>query len=291
VRIIAATAPGGAIDILARLMGQWFSERLGQPFIIENRPGAGGNIGTEAALRAPADGYTLLLVAPAHMINATLYDKLNFNFVRDAEPLAAIMREPNIMEVHPSLPVKTLPEFIAYAKANPGRINVGSPGNGTSGHIAAEMFKMMAGIDLLHVPFRGGPPSMTALLGGQVQILFYGQAASLEHVKAGTVRGLAVTTSMRSEALPDLPTVAEFLPGYEASALYGMAAPKNTSPGIVERLNREINAALRDPKMKAHLAELGGTVLPSSPAEYGKIIAAEIDKWGNAIRAAHIRAD
>jgi tripartite-type tricarboxylate transporter receptor subunit TctC len=290
VRIIVAFAAGG-IDILARLMGQWLSERNGQPFVVENRPGGGGNIGTEAVVRAAADGYTLLLIGPNNAISATLYDKLNFNFIRDIAPVAGIMRAPNVMEVNPGVPAKTVPEFIAYAKANPGRINFASTGIGTSVHVSGELFKMMSGINMLHVPYRGSGPALTDLLSGQVQVMFNALPASIEHIKTGKLRALAVTTAMRSEALPYIPTVGEFVPGYEASQWYGLGAPKNTPAEIVEKLNREINAALADPKMKARLADLGGTPLPGSPADFGNLIAEETEKWDKVIRAANIRAE
>ena len=261
VRIIVGLPPGGATDIVARLIGQWLSERLGQPFVIENRPGAGTNIGTEAVVRAPPDGYTLLLVGRRNAINATLYDKLNFNFIRDIAPVAGIIRVPLVMVVNPSVPAKTVPEFIAYAKANPGKINMASAGIGTPGHVAGELFKMMAGVDMVHVPYRGAAPALTDLLGGQVQVMFGTTVSSIEHIRAGKLRALAVTTATRSEALPDIPTVGEFVPGYEASAVFGIGAPRNTPAEIVDKLNKEINAALADPKIKARLADLGGAVL------------------------------
>jgi tripartite-type tricarboxylate transporter receptor subunit TctC len=291
VRLIATNAAGGASDIFARLMGQWLSERLGQPFVIENRPGAGSNIGTEAVVRAPADGYTLLLVSPANVINATLFDKLNYNFIRDIAPVAGISRESIIMVVNPSVPAKRVPEFIAYAKANPGKLNVASAGIGTGAHLASELFKMMAGVDMVHVPYRGGPPALTDLLGGQVQVMFVGMQSSIEHIRAGKLRALAVTTAARSAALPDIPTIGEFVPGYEASSVYGLGAPRNTPAEVVERLNQEINAAFADPKIKARLADTGCTVLAGSPADFGKLIAEETEKWGKVIRAASIKAD
>ena len=278
-----------ANDIVARLIGQWLSERLGQPFIIENRPGAGSNIATEAVVRAPPDGYTLLLVGPPNAINATLYDKLNFNFIRDIAPVASIVRVPNVMVVNPSVPAKTVPEFIAYAKANPGKINMASAGIGSSAHVAGELFKMMTGVDMVHVPYRGAAPALTDLLGGQVQVCSPRMPASIEYIKAGKLRALAVTTATRSEALPDVPTVGEFVPGYEASSWYGVGAPKNTPAEIVDKLNKEINAALADPKIKARLADLGGTALAGSPADFGKLIADETEKWGKVIRAANIK--
>ncbi len=291
VRWIVPYPPGGATDIQARLLGQWLSERLGQPFIIENRPGGGGNIGTEAVVRAAADGYTLLLVGPPHAINATLYDKLNFNFVRDIAPVAGIMSVPNVMVVNPSVPAKTVPEFISYAKANPGKINMASSGNGSSPHVAGELFKMMTGVDMVHVPYRGNAPALTDLLGGQVQVYFVTTPASIEFIRAGTLRPLAVTTTMRSDALPGIPTVGDFVPGYESSAWYGVGVPKNTPAEIVATLNREINAGLADPKIEARFADLGGTVLPGSPGDFGKLIAEETEKWAEVIRAAHIKPE
>jgi tripartite-type tricarboxylate transporter receptor subunit TctC len=272
-------------------LGQWLSDRLGQPFIIENRPGGGGNIGTEAVVRAAADGYTLLLVGPPHAINATLYDKLNFNFVRDIAPVAGIMSVPNVMVVNPSVPAKTVPEFISYAKANPGKINMASSGNGSSPHVAGELFKMMTGVDMVHVPYRGNAPALTDLLGGQVQVYFVTTPASIEFIRAGTLRPLAVTTTMRSDALPGIPTVGDFVPGYESSAWYGVGVPKNTPAEIVATLNREINAGLADPKIEARFADLGGTVLPGSPGDFGKLIAEETEKWAKVIRAAHIKPE
>jgi tripartite-type tricarboxylate transporter receptor subunit TctC len=291
VRWIVPFPPGGGTDIVARLMGQWLSERLGQPFVIENRPGAGTNIGTEAVVRAPPDGYTLLLVASVNTINATLYDRLSFNFIRDIAPVASIIRQPLIMLVNPSLPVKTVPEFIAYAKANPGKINMASAGNGTSQHVAGELFKIMAGIDMVHVPYRGTAPALTDLLGGQVQVYFATQGPSIGYIRAGKLRALAVTTAARSEALPDLPTVGEFLPGFEASLVYGLGAPKSTPAEIVDKLNKEINAALSDPKINARLADMDGMALALSPADFGKLIADETEKWGKVIRAANIKLD
>ena len=291
VRIIVPFAPAGSADIVARLIGQWLSERLGQPFVIENRPGAGTNIGTEAVVRAPADGYTLLLVGSSSAINATLYDKLTFNFIRDIAPVASIIRQPNVMLVNPSVPAKTVPEFIAYAKADPGKINMASAGNGSSSHVFGELFKMMAGVNIVHVPYRGGAPALTDLLGGQVQATFVPVPASIEYVRAGKLRALAVTTTTRSDALPDIPTVGDFVRGYEASGFVGLGAPKNTPAEIIEKLNKEINAALADPKIKARLADLGGTVLPDSPAEFGKLVADETEKWGKVIRAANIKPE
>jgi tripartite-type tricarboxylate transporter receptor subunit TctC len=291
VRLIVAVAAGGGADIVTRLMGQWLSERLGQQFIVENRPGGGTNIGTEMVVHAPADGYTLLQVNLAHAINATLYDKLNYNFLRDIAPVAGIVGVSNVVEIHPSVPAKTLPEFIAYAKANPGKINMGSAGNGSSSHMAGELFKMLAGVNLVHVPYRGQGPAMTDLLGGQLQVIFATTPGTTEYVRIGKLRALAVTTRVRAEALPDVPTVADFVPGYEASQWYGFGAPKNTPPEIIERLNKAVNAALADPRMKARLADFGGTVMPGSPADFGKLIAEETEKWGKVVKFAGIKAD
>jgi tripartite-type tricarboxylate transporter receptor subunit TctC len=291
VRIVVGLAPGGANDIVARLMGQWLSERLGQPFVIENRPGAGTNIATEMVVRAPPDGYTLLFVGPASAINATLYERLNFNFIRDIALVASIATNPLVMEVHPSVAAKTVPEFIAYAKANPGKINMASPGIGTTPHLAGELFKMRAGVDMVHVPYRGGGPALTDLLGGQVQVYFPGTVSSIEYIKTGRLRALAVTAATRSEALPDLPTVGEFVPGYEVSNWFGVAAPKATPAAIVEQLNKEINASLADPKLKARLTDLGGTPLVGSPADFRKLIAEETEKWGKVVKFTGIKAD
>jgi tripartite-type tricarboxylate transporter receptor subunit TctC len=291
VRIVVGFPPGGGADITARLIGQWLSERLGQPFIIDNRPGAGSNIATEAVVRAPADGYTLLLVGGWNAINATLYDKLSFNFIHGIAPLAGIMRVPSIMVVNPSVPAKTIPEFIAYAKANPGKINMASPGTGTGPHIAGELFKMMAGVDMVHMPYRGAGPALTDLLGGQVQVTFASMPSSVGYVRTGKLRALASTAATRSEALPDVPTVSEFVPGYEASGWFGIGAPKNTPTEIVDKLNNEINAALADPNMKARLADLGGTALALSPADFGKLITDDTEKWGKVIRAANIKPE
>jgi tripartite-type tricarboxylate transporter receptor subunit TctC len=291
VRIVAPTAPGGAPDILARLIRPWLSGRLGQQFVVENRPGGGTNIGTEAVVRAPPDGYTLLLVSTTNAINATLYDKLNFNFIRDIAPVAGIIRLPLVMVVNPSVPAKTVPEFSAYAKANPGKINLGSPGIGTPPHVAGELFKMMAGVDLVHVPYRGGGPVMTDLLGGQVQVLFGSTSLTIEQIRAGKLRPLAVTTATRWEGLPDIPTVNDFVSGYEASAVSGLGAPRNTPAEIIDTLNKEINAALADPKMRARLADFGGTPLPGSPADFGKLIADETEKWAKVVKFAGIKPD
>jgi tripartite-type tricarboxylate transporter receptor subunit TctC len=289
VRLIAPFPPGGSIDITARLIGQWLSERLGQQIVVENRSGAAGNIGSETALNSSADGYTLLLCSVANAISATLYDKLNYNF-RDIAPVAGISRAPNVMVVHPSVPATTVPEFIAYAKANPGKINMASSGVGTSIHMSGELFKLMTGVNMEHVPYRGSGPMLTDLLAGQVQIAFDNLQPSIPHIRAGKLRALAVTTATRSEALAELPTIGDFVPGYEASTWNGVCAPKHTSAEIVDRLNREINAGLADPTIKGRLAEMGAWVLPGSPADTGKLIADEIEKWGNVIRAANIKA-
>ncbi len=291
VRIVVAFAPSGAADIMARLIAQWLSERFGQPFIIENRSGAGGNIGTEAAIRAPPDGYTLLLAVSPNAINATLYDKLNFNILTDIVPVAGIMRTPHIMLVHPSFPAKTVPEFIAYAKANPGKVNMGSVGIGSTNHVSGELFNMMAGVKMVHVPYRAAGSVFSDLVAAQVNVLFGTMAASIEFVKAGTLRPLAVTSATRLEALPGIPTVDETLPGYETTLWGGIAAPKTTSAEIVGKLNKEINAGLADPKLKARLAVLGGTVLPGSPEEFGKLIADETEKWGKVVQAAGIKVE
>jgi tripartite-type tricarboxylate transporter receptor subunit TctC len=284
VRIIVGLAPGGTTDILARLMGQWLSERLGQPFIIENRPGAAGNVATEAVVNMRPDGYALLMVSSTNVINATLYDKLNYNFIRDITPVAAVAGVPLVMEVHPSVPARTVPEFIAYAKANPGKISMASAGIGNSTHMAAELFKMMAGVNMVHVPYRGAGPALADVLGGQVQGMFDGVPASIGYIRAGTVRALAVTTAARLEVLPDLPTISEFVPGYEASAVNGIGAPKNTPAEIIEKLNAEINAALADAKLKARLADMGAQVLVGSAADFGKLIAEETEKWAKVVK-------
>jgi tripartite-type tricarboxylate transporter receptor subunit TctC len=291
VRVIVPFTPGGTNDIVGRLIAQWLSERLGQQFVIENRPGAGTNIGTEAVVRAPADGYTLLVIATANATNATLYDKLNFNFMRDIAAVAGIMRVPNVVEVHPSFPVKTLPELIAYAKANPGKINHASAGIGTASHMAGELFKAMAGLQMVHVPYRGNAPALTDLLAGQVQLGFETMPASIEYIRAGKLRALGVSTTMRSEALPDVPPVSEFVPGYEASPFYGIGVPSNTPRAIVDTLNREINAGLADPRLKARYADWGGMLLSGSPADFEKLIADETEKWAEVIRAANIKAE
>ena len=289
VRLIVPVAPGGPTDIIARLMGQSLSERLGQPFIVENRSGAGTNIATEMVVRAAPDGYTLLIVLTASAINATLYEKLNFNFIRDIAPVASIIRTPNVMVVHPSFPAKTVPEFIAYAKANPGKINMANPGTGSGPHMSGQLFKMMAGVSLIDVPYRGGAPALIDLVGGQVQVMFDPTTNMVEPIRAGRLRALAVTTATRSPALPDIPTMGEFLPGYEMSGWQGIGAPKNTPSEIVGRLNKEINAVLADPKIKARFAELGGTPLPGSPADFGMLVADETEKWAKVIRAANIK--
>jgi tripartite-type tricarboxylate transporter receptor subunit TctC len=291
VRLMVGFPPGGGVDITARPVGQWLSERLGQPFVIENRSGAGGNIATEAVVRALPDGYTLLLATAANAINASLYGKLNFDFIRDILPAAGIMRVPLVMEVNPSFPAATVPEFIAYAKANPGKINMASAGVGTSLHMSGELFKIMTGVDLVHVPYRGGAPALTDLMGGQVQLMFSVMPETIEFIRAGKLRALAVTTASRSEQLPEVPSVSEFVPGYEASSWYGIGAPKGTPAEIVERLNQAVNAALADPRMKARFADLGGMLLPGSPAEFGKFIAEETEKWAKVVKLSGAKAE
>ena len=291
VRLIVATAAGGGNDIVARLIGQWLSERFGQQFVVENRPGAGSNIGTESVVRAPADGYTLLLVSASNAINATLYEKLTFNFIQDMAPVAGIMRTPNVMLVNSGVPSRTLVEFIAYAKANPGKVNMASGGNGTPSHMSGELFKMMAGVNLVHVPYRGLAPALNDMLGGQVQLMFGGTTASFPYVAAGKLRALAVTGTARSDLLSDVPSVDEFVPGYESSQWYGIGAPKATPAEITDRINQEINAALGDSKIKARLADLGGTGLAGSPADFGKLIAEETEKWGKVIKFAGIKPE
>jgi tripartite-type tricarboxylate transporter receptor subunit TctC len=291
VRLVVGFAAGSATDILARLMGQWLSERLGQQFIIENRPGAASNIATEAVVRAPPDGYTLLVVSSASAINATLYDKLSFNFIRDIAPVASVIRGPTVMVVNPSVPAKSVPEFIAYAKANPGKLTMASGGIGSGTHLVGELFKVMTGVNMVHVPYRGGGPALTDLLGGQVQVMFPSTVSSIEYIRAGRLRALAVTTATRSDALPDIPTVGEFVPGYEASGWSGIGSPKSTPTEVIDKLNREINTALADPKFKAQLADLGSLALAGSPADFGKLIADETEKWGNVIRALNIKAE
>jgi tripartite-type tricarboxylate transporter receptor subunit TctC len=291
VRLICAFPAGGPNDTLARLIGQWLSERLGRPFVVENRPGAATNIATEAVVRAPPDGYTLLLVAQVNAINVTLYERLNFNFIRDIAAVAGIMRVPSILEVNPSVPVHTVPEFIAYAKANPGRLNMASAGNGTSSHLSGELFKIMTGVDILHVPYRGAAAALTDLIAARVQVYFDLMPNSIAHVRSGKVRPLAITTTTRSGALPDLPSVGDFVPGYEVNTWFGVGAPRGTPADIVDKLNEEINAALADPQMKARLAELGGTVLAGTPADFEKLVADETEKWARVIRAANIKPD
>jgi tripartite-type tricarboxylate transporter receptor subunit TctC len=291
VRIIVGFPAGGPQDIIARLIGQWLAERLGQQFIVENRPGAGGNIGAEAVVIAAADGHTLLLVGPPNAINATLYDKLKFDFVRDIAPVASISRVPLVVETNVAVPVRTVPELIAYAKANPGKINFASAGNGTPQHVAGELFKMMTGIDVQHVPYRGSAPALTDLLGGQVQLMIETTPASIGYVRSGRLRALAVATATRSEALPDLPIVADFVPGYEASSWYGIGATRNTPTEIIDKLNKEINAALADPKIRARLADMGSTVLPGSPADFGKFIVEETGKWGKVVKFSGAKAE
>jgi tripartite-type tricarboxylate transporter receptor subunit TctC len=291
VRIIAPTGPGGAPDIIARLIGPWLSQRLGQQFIVENRPGSGNNIGTEAVVRAAPDGYTLLIASSSNTINATLYDRINFVFLRDIAAVAGIISLPFIMVVNPSFPAKTMPEFIAHAKVNPGKISFGSPGIGTPGHVAGELFKMMAGVELIHVPYRGGGAVVSDLLGGQVQVFFGTTSLTAEQVRAGKLRALAVTGATRWEGLPDIPAVADFVSGYEASSLFGLGAPKQTPAAIIDKLNREVNAALDDPTLKARLIDLGGTLLAGSPADFGKLLANDTEKWSKVLRAANIKAD
>jgi tripartite-type tricarboxylate transporter receptor subunit TctC len=291
VRIIAGFAAGGVVDIVARVIGQWLSERLGQQFVVENRLGASGNIATEVVANAAPDGYTLLLVSTPHAVNTTLYEKLNFSFVRDIAPIAGVMRVPNVMLVHPSFPTKTVPDFITYAKSNAGKINFGSGGSGTSVHMAAELFKMLADVNMVHVPYRGEAPALTDLLGGQLEVVFGTMPASVEHVRASRLRALAVTTATRSEALPEVPSFSEFLPSYESSFWGGFGAPKNTPVQIINRLNSEINAAIADPKLRARLADLGGMMLSGSPTDFSGLIANEIDKWAKVIRAANIKPE
>jgi tripartite-type tricarboxylate transporter receptor subunit TctC len=292
VRIVVGFAAGGPNDILARLIGQWLSERLGQPFVIENRPGAGSNIATEAVVHATPDGYTLLLVGTPNAINATLYDNLKFNFVRDIAPIAGLIRGALVMVVHPSVPAKTLPEFIAYAKANPGKLSYGSGGVGGITHITAEQFKQEAGgLDIVHVPYRGVAPALTDLLGGQIQVVFTNLALLIGYIATGKLRALAITTATRSDALPDIPTIGEFVPGYEASSVFGLGAPRNTSTEIIDRLSNEISAALADPGFKARLAHLDGTALSGSPADFGKLIAEETEKWRRVIQLANIKPE
>ena len=291
VHIIVGFAPAGPNDITARLLGQWLSDRLGQPFIVDNRPGAGSNIAAEAVVKAPPDGYTLLMVSSPNAINATLYQKLNFNFIRDIAPVASIMRVPNVMEVNPSFPARTVPEFIAYAKANSGKLNFASSGVGASNHMSGELFKVMAGISMAHVPYRSSGPALTDLLGGQVQVMFDAITSSIGYIRSGKLRALAVTTATRSEALPDIPTVGDFVPGYEVSNWFGFGAPTNTPVEIIDKLNREVNVALADPKLKARLSDLGGMVLAGSPTDFSKLIAEETEKWAKVIKSAGIKLE
>ena len=291
VRIIAGFAAGGGVDVTARLIGQWLTDRLGQSFVIENRPGAGGNIGTEVVVNAAPDGYTLLLATVPNAVNASLYEKLNFNFIRDIVPVAGIIRVPMVILLNPSVPAATVAEFISYAKANPDKVNMASAGNGSAPHMAGELFKMMAGVNLVHVPYRGQGPALTDLLGGQVQVLFAATPGTTEYITTGKLRALAVTSASRAEMLPELRTVAEFVPGYEASQWYGIGVPRNTPVEIVDKLNKEINAAIADPAMKARFAAIGGEPLPGSPAEFGKLISEETEKWGRVVRAAGIKPE
>jgi len=290
VRIVVGYAAGGASDVLARLIGQWLSQRLGQPFFIENRTGAASNAATEWVAKATSDGYTLLLASTANAINASLYEKLNFEFTRDIVPVASVVRGPNVMVVHPSFPATTVPEFIAYAKANPKKISMASAGVGSPQHMSGELFKMMAGVDMQHVPYRGGPPALTDLLGGQVHVYFATTASSIEYIRAGTLRALAVTTATRSAVLPDVPTLSEFLPGYEVSLWYGFGAPKNTPAAVVDKLTKEINAALADPNMKARIADLGGTIISGSPADFGRLFVEETEKWAKVVKFSGAKA-
>jgi len=291
VRVIVPLAPAGTSDIIARLMGQWLSERLGQQFVIENRTGGGTTLGTEAVVRAPADGYTLLMIDVSAAFNATLYDKLNFNFIRDIAPVANVVRVPNLIAVHPSFPAKTVPEFIAYAKSKPGKITMATAGNGSIAHVFGELFKMMAGVNLVAVPYRGGGPALIDILSGQVDVIFVPTTASIEYVRAGRLRALGVTGTTSVEILPDLPPVAEFVPGYEASSWFGIGAPRNTPAEIIDKLNSEINAGLADPKIKARFVDMGGAALPGSPADFGKLIVDETEKWAKVIRATNIKPD
>jgi tripartite-type tricarboxylate transporter receptor subunit TctC len=291
VRIVAGFAAGGGVDITARLIGQWLTERLGQSFVTENRAGAGGNIGTEAVVSAAPDGYTLLLATVPNAVNASLYEKLNFNFIRDIAPVAGIIRVPMVILLNPSVPATTVPEFILYAKANPGKINMASAGNGSAPHMAGELFKVMSGVDLVHVPYRGQGPALTDLLGGEVQVLFATAPGTTDYIAAGKLRALAVTSASRAQVLPELPTVGDFVPGYEASQWYGIGAPRNTPAEIVDRLNIEINAGIADPTMKARLAAIGGEPLPGSPQAFGRLIAEETEKWGKVVRAAGINPE
>jgi tripartite-type tricarboxylate transporter receptor subunit TctC len=291
IRLVVGFAAGGTQDVIARLIGQRLSEELGQQIVVENRAGAASNIAAEAVIRSPPDGYTLFMVGPNNAINASLYDKLPFDFVRDTAPIAGVMSVPNVMEVHPSVPAKSVPEFIAYAKANPGKINMVSGGTGTSVHVAGELFKMMTGVNMVHVPYRGAGPAIADLVAGQVQVMFDNLPSSIGHIRSGNLRALAVTTAKRSDALPGIPTVAEFVPGYEASAFFGISAPKTTPPAIVGRLNAAINVVLADPKIKARIADLGGTALPGSPSDFGKLVADETEKWAKVVKFSGAKPD
>jgi tripartite-type tricarboxylate transporter receptor subunit TctC len=291
VRIVVGFPAGGSFDVVARLFGQWLSERLGQPFIVENRSGAGGNIGTEVVVNAQPDGYTLLLVNDTHAVNATLYEKLNFNFIRDIAPIASIASVPNVMQVNPAVPAQSVSEFIAYAKANPGKINMASGGNGTPAHMSGELFKIMTGVNMLHVPYRGGPPAIADLIGGQVQVMFPNIPQTIEILKSGKLRPLGVTTATRLDVLPEVPTVGETVPGYETIGWIGLGAPRRTSAELIGRLNSEIQRALDDPKIKARLSDLGVTRVSGSPADFGKLIADETKKWGKVIRTANIKPE
>jgi tripartite-type tricarboxylate transporter receptor subunit TctC len=291
VRIIVPFAAGGGTDITARVIAQWLSERLGQQFIVENRPGGGTNIGTEAAAKAPADGYTLLMVGTSNTANVALYDKLNFDLIRDFAPVTGVIRAPHVVVVNLALPVRTIPELIAYAKANPTKVNMASAGNGTAGHLAGEMFKMMAGVNMQHVPYRGGGPALLDVIAGNVQLYFAGMPETIEYVRSGKVRAIAVGTQERAEALPDVPIVADVVPGFESSIWFGLSAPRSTPPDIVDQLHQEIRAALADAKIKARYAELGSAVFPTTPADFGKFIADEVEKWGKVVRAANIKPD
>ncbi len=291
VRWLVGYPPGGSTDICARLMGQWLSDHLHRQFIIENKPGAGNNIATEAAINAPPDGYTVFLVNPANAVNASLYQHLSFNFLRDMAPVAGFIRVPNVMVVNPDVPAKTVAEFITYAKANPGKVNMASSGTGTSVHLSGELFKMMTGVNMVHVPYKGSAPMLTDLLAGQVQVAFDNMPSSLPHIKAGKLRALGVTTAQRAAALPDVPTVGDTVPGYEASAFFGMGVPKNTPREIIEKLNKEINAALADPGMQKKLADLGGTIIPGTPEDFGKLVAGETEKWAKVVKAVGIKVE
>jgi len=290
-RLLVGNAAGGGTDILARLLSPWLSERLGQPVIIENRPGAGGNVATGAVVNAAADGHTLLLVTSAHAVNEVLYERLSYNFIRDIAPVASISRDPLFMLVHPSFPARTVPEFIAYAKANPSNVSMASPGSGTGPHVAGELFKMMAGVNMVHVPYRSGAPALTDLIGGQVQTYFGALPVSIGHIRAGRLRPLATTGATRSDVLPEIPAISESVPGYEASTWFGVGVPRNTSPEIVARLNREINAGLADPKMRARLADLGSSAFVGSPSDFAKFIAEETEKWTKVVKFAGIKAE